>query len=85
MQFQANLPGCCSVGIMYGFGWNPNNHVPAIESTSGHFVAIFSRHQKPAYDLVCKKHTLLSVVKARGGHTKEEYLAICVFQRGQRK
>jgi hypothetical protein len=101
-DFQPNLPGCCSVGIMMHHDndnrrrpvflngqvvrWEnlPPSKLPAVTSTSNHFIAIFARHQKAGYDEVCKKHDLLACVKAKGGHTNADHLAICVFRKGKK-
>lgn len=91
MLFDRNIPGCCSVGLLHHFGYddlpayvrNPQNRLRAITSTSGHFIAIFHRRQKEAFDAVCKKHTLLSAVASRGSVGEYPSLAICVFKKGK--
>jgi hypothetical protein len=69
---------------MHGFGNYPQN-LPEVNSTSNHFIAIFAKHQKIGFDNVCSKHDLLACVKAKGGHTDQDYIAICVFRKGKKK
>lgn len=77
MYYQRNIPGCCSVGLLYGFTWG-EYEVPKQSSRSGHFIAIFSRGQHEAFKKVCKKNQLISATRIPGAHGID--LAVCVFK-----
>lgn len=82
MNMQHSLPGCCSVGNLTGlfsYAGKPSVPLPECRSTSGTFIAVFNKEQKRTFDRVCEKYDLLSCTWAKGGHTNQKYIAICVF------
>jgi hypothetical protein len=77
-MYQRNIPGCCSVGLLYGLTWINWREHPNISSRSGHFIAIFSQNQEGSFKKVSKKYPCVSATRIPGGHGID--LAVCVFK-----
>jgi hypothetical protein len=86
MAYVADVPGCCSVTVLYQFsggitinGWNKT-----LNKGSGRFISIIGDHQKTAYDRLCKKYTLESQSNPfMGNHGRK--LIVCVFKIAKEK
>jgi hypothetical protein len=99
MKFQSALPGCCSVGMMYGFYDKRAelSHIGRIKDTYGdgwgnntpaseHFIVILKDTQYWGFKKLCERHTCVSTTAIKGGHQGEKiYLAVCVFRVGKEK
>lgn len=90
--WQKTLPNCCSVGFLSGFSYVPtkaearlpwNHDLNAYDgpSKTGHWLAIFSKNQKPSFDQLCKYHTCISAVAIPGAHGQP--LVVCIFKKGK--
>jgi hypothetical protein len=77
-MYQRNLPGCCSVGLLYGLSFIDQQALRNITSRSGHFIAIFSQVQHEGFKKVNKKYRCVSATRIPGGHGVD--LAVCVFK-----